>query len=159
MPTNHVIPSVLFVCTGNICRSPTAHALLVHKAAEQGFAVDVDSAAVRDDEVGNPPDRRSLRELQRRGVHMPSHLARLVSPEDFLRFDYIVGMTGEHVRVLEQQAPPQAPRIDVLMHYANDGDAVDVPDPWYGGERDFIHAFDMIQAGVDGLLQHLQRGG
>lgn len=150
-------PSILFVCTGNICRSPTAHALLLHKAAAQGFAVQVDSAAVRDDEVGNPPDQRALLELQRRGVSMPSHRARLVTPEDFFRFDRIVGMTAEHVRILGRKAPSQASNIDLLMRYAGDGEPLDVPDPWYGGEREFIQAFDMIDGAVDGLLRQLQR--
>lgn len=157
MSMSQSTPSVLFVCTGNICRSPTAHALLLHKAAAQGFAVQVDSAAVRDDELGNPPDRRALLELQRRGVRMPAHRARLVTPEDFTHFDLIVGMTAEHVRQLRQLAPLQASKIDLLMRYADDGQPLDVPDPWYGGERDFIEAFDMIDAGVDGLLQQWQR--
>lgn len=157
MSTTPTTPSVLFVCTGNICRSPTAHALLLHKAAGQGFAVEVDSAAVRDDELGNPPDRRALRELQRRGVDMPDHQARLVTPEDFAHFDYIIGMTAEHVRLLQQKASTQASKVDLLMRYADDRHTLDVPDPWYGSERDFVTAFDMIEAGVDGLLQHLQR--
>jgi protein-tyrosine phosphatase len=158
MSTSKSTPSVLFVCTGNICRSPTAHALLLHKAAARGFAVQADSAAIRDDELGNPPDRRALFELQRRGVSMPAHRARLVAPEDFVRFDRIVGMTVEHVRILKQQAPSQASKIDLLMRYADEAQAVDVPDPWYGGERDFVEAFDMIDAGVEGLLQQWQRG-
>lgn len=151
------LPSVLFVCTGNICRSPTAHALLLHRAAAQGFEVQADSAAVRDDEVGNPPDRRALIELQRRGVSMPPHRARLVTRDDFMQFDRILGMTADHVRLLRQQAPMQASKIDLLTRYADDLDAVDIPDPWYGDEQDFIHAFDMIEASVIGLLQQLKR--
>lgn len=148
-------PSVLFVCTGNICRSPTAHALLLHKAAVLGLEVRVDSAAVSGEEVGNPPDRRALDELQRRGVSMPSHRARLVTTDDFANFDRIVGMTAEHVRVLRQQAPTPAAavRVERLMHFAGGHETVDVPDPWYGNEQDFVHAFDMIEAAVSGLLR------
>jgi protein-tyrosine phosphatase len=147
-------PSVLFVCTGNICRSPTAHALLLHKAASRMLDVRVDSAAVSTAEVGHPPDRRALAELHRRGVAMPPHRARLVTADDFTHFDRILGMTAEHVRRLRQQAPQAADRIDLLMRYADGYGPVEVPDPWHGGEQDFIQAFDMIEAGVDGLLQH-----
>lgn len=147
------LPSVLFVCTGNICRSPTAHALLLHKAAERGFTVDVDSAAVSGEELGNPPDRRAVAELRRRGVSMPPHRARLVTAGDFDHFDRVLGMTADHVSALKHLAPSHADKAELLMRYADHGGAIDVPDPWFGDERDFIHAFDMIEAGVDGLLR------
>lgn len=152
------LPSVLFVCTGNICRSPTAQALLLHKAAALGMEVHTDSAAVTDEEVGNPPDRRALHELRRRGVPMPAHRARLVTPRDFRRFDLVLGMTAAHVRALQRLAPADGTAtIDLLMRYAEDENPIDVPDPWYGGPQDFIEAFDMIEAGVDGLLQRGSR--
>jgi protein-tyrosine phosphatase len=148
------IPSVLFVCTGNICRSPTAQALLLHKAAALGMQVHADSAAVTEEEIGNPPDRRALQELRRRGVPMPAHRARLVAPRDFHQFDLVLGMTASHVRALQRLAPAQSSAtIDLLMRHAEDAAPIDVPDPWYGGPQDFIAAFDMIEAGVDGLLQ------
>lgn len=150
------LPSVLFVCTGNICRSPTAQALLAHKAAARGLQVQTDSAAVTDEEIGNPPDHRALQELRRRGVPMPAHRARLVVPGDFRQFDLVLGMTAAHLRSLQRLAPADSTAsVDVLMRYAPEGNAVDVPDPWYGGPQDFIEAFDMIQTGVDGLLQQL----
>ncbi len=146
--------SVLFVCTGNICRSPTAQALLLHKASVLGIQVQTDSAAVTDEEVGNPPDRRALDELRRRGVSMPAHRARMVVPRDFQKFDLVLGMTASHVRALQRLAPPaSSATIDLLMRYAPGAEPIDVPDPWYGGPRDFIEAFDMIETGVDGLLR------
>lgn len=157
MSTSKSTPSVLFVCTGNICRSPTAHALLLHKAAAQDFQLLADSAAISSAMAGNPPDRRALAELQRRGVSMPAHHARLVTADDFERFDHIVGMTAEHVRRLQKQAPSQASKIEMLMWFAEDEPLVDVPDPWYGSKQDFVVAFDMIEAGVDGLLQQMKR--
>ena len=147
-------PSVLFVCTGNICRSPTAHALLLHKAAERGMPVHADSAAISDEELGNPPDRRALAELRRRDVAMPPHRARQVKPDDFLRFDLLLGMTATHVRALKRMMPSHADRVGLLMDYADGHDAIDVPDPWYGGAQDFVVAFDMIETGVDGLLAY-----
>ncbi|SEL75012.1 protein-tyrosine phosphatase [Pseudoxanthomonas sp. GM95] len=147
------LPSVLFVCTGNICRSPTAHALLLHKAAALGLVVHTDSAAVTEEEIGNPPDRRALQELRRRGVPMPAHRARQVQARDFTQFDLVLGMTAAHVRALQRMAPAHATaRIDLLMRYAEDENPIDVPDPWYGGPQDFIEAFDMIEAGVEGVL-------
>lgn len=148
------IPAVLFVCTGNICRSPTAQALLLHKAAALGVKVHADSAAVTEEEIGNPPDRRALQELRRRGVPMPAHRARLVQPGDFRRFDLVLGMTASHARALQAMAPADGgATIDLLMRYAEEASCLDVPDPWYGGAQDFIEAFDMIQTGIDGLLR------
>jgi protein-tyrosine phosphatase len=152
MPSS--IPSVLFVCTGNICRSPTAQALLLHKAAALGVQVHTDSVAVTEEEIGNPPDRRALQELRRRGVPMPPHRARLVTPRDFRQFYLMLGMTASHVRALQRLAPADgSATIDLLMRYAEDENPIDVPDPWYGGPQEFIEAFDMIEASVDGLLQ------
>jgi protein-tyrosine phosphatase len=91
MPHTKAPPSVLFVCTGNICRSPTAHALLLHKAAALDFEVRVDSAAVSPEALGNPTDRRALAELSRRGVGMPPHRARRVTASDFAHFDLLLG--------------------------------------------------------------------
>ncbi|MEO9077975.1 MAG: low molecular weight protein-tyrosine-phosphatase [Rhodanobacter sp.] len=155
MPTQKTVSSVLFVCTGNICRSPTAHALLQHKAAERGLQVIVDSAAISSEELGRPPDRRALVELKRRGVAMPPHHARLVTLDDFQRFDLLLGMTSDHLHALHRLAPTPAPAIDLLMRYADGHVATDIPDPWFGDTQDFMDAFDMIEAGVAGLLRHL----
>ncbi|MDB5829264.1 MAG: protein-tyrosine-phosphatase [Variovorax sp.] len=150
------IPSILFVCTGNICRSPTAHALLVHKAREAGLAVRVDSAAVSDEERGNPADRRSVAEAKRRGIAMPDRLARQITAADFDRFDHVIGMTRAHGAALRRIAPAHAGKVTLLMDFAGERDR-DVPDPWYGDQAAFVEAFDMIEQGVDGLLARLRR--
>ncbi len=149
---------ILFICTGNICRSPTAHALLVHKALAAGLQVGVDSAAISDEERGNPFDRRAAAELRRRGVPLHTHCARQVRAADFARFDWIIGMTQAHFAALRRQAPADArARIALMLDFAGGQPGRDVPDPWYGGAQDFIDAFDLIEHGVDGLLAHEMR--
>lgn len=146
-------PSVLFICTGNICRSPTAHALLVAKGRALGFEVQVDSAAISDEERGNPFDRRAAAELQRRGIAAHAHCARQVKGEDFLRFDWIIGMTQAHGQALRRLAPAGSrARIALLLDFVPGAEGQDVPDPWYGSQRDFVLAFDLIERGVDGWL-------
>lgn len=154
--TANTSPSVLFVCTGNICRSPTAHALLVHKAREAGFSVRVDSAAISDEERGNPPDRRSVAEAKRRGIAMPDHRARQVTAKDFDRFDHVIGMTRAHGAALRRIAPAHVDKVSLMMDFAGKKDR-DVPDPWYGDQAAFVEAFDMIEQGIDGLLARLRR--
>ncbi|RQO55454.1 protein-tyrosine-phosphatase [Variovorax sp. KBW07] len=151
-------PAVLFVCTGNICRSPTAHLLLMHKARAAGFEVDVDSAAISDEERGNPPDPRSVAEARRRGIEMHAHRARQVRSADFERFDLIVGMTRQHCAALRRLAPQGADgKVHLFTEFA-DGIEGDVPDPWYGGQQAFVEVFDLIDHGVDGLLARLRAG-
>ena len=150
-------PAILFICTGNICRSPTAHALLLHKAQRAGFAVEVDSAAISDEERGNPPDPRSVAEALRRGIAMPAHRARQVHAADFERFDWLIGMTQQHCAALRRRAPAEAARKVRLLSEFADAIGGDVPDPWYGGHQAFIEAFDLIDLGVEGLLAQLRR--
>jgi len=143
-------PRVLFICTGNICRSPTAHALLLHKAKAAGLAVEVDSAAIQSDSRGWPADERAVAQALRRGVAMPERGARQVRQRDFEHYDHVIGMTRHHCETLRGLAPGQAAKVRMLLDS-------DVPDPWYGSEADFSHAFDLIERGVDSLLESLSK--
>jgi protein-tyrosine phosphatase len=148
--------AILFICTGNICRSPTAQVLLMHKARAAGFQLEVDSAAISDEERGNPPDPRSVAEARRRGIEMHAHSARQVRKADFERFNLIIGMTAQHCAALRRLTPAgMADKIHLFTEFA-DGIEGDVPDPWYGGHKDFVEVFDLIDLGVDGLLARLQ---
>jgi protein-tyrosine phosphatase len=150
------LPAILFVCTGNICRSPTAHALLMHKARAAGIHLEVDSAAISDEERGNPPDPRSVAEAKRRGIAMHVHAARQVRKSDFERFDFLIGMTAQHCAALRRLAPAgTGHKVHLFTEFA-EGIEGDVPDPWYGGQQDFIEVFDLIDHGVDGLLATLE---
>jgi len=149
--------SVLFVCTGNICRSPTAEGVFRHKAAQRGLEVVADSAGVSSEEAGNPPDPRAVDLAARRGYRLPARRARRIRPEDFQRFDLVLGMTRRHLDALERARPADAgAAVDLLMRFAKGRQPQEVPDPWYGATADFERALDMIELGVEGLLDHLE---
>lgn len=130
-----------------------AHALLMHRAREAGLDLHVDSAAVSDEELGNPPDQRAVVELARHGIAMPAHRARRVGVQDFERFDLLVGMTRAHCGVLRRGAPPEyVGKVRLLLDAARGHAGRDVPDPWYGPREAFEESFRLIRAGVDALL-------
>ena len=154
-----MVTRVLFVCTGNICRSPMAEGVFFARAAAAALPVEVDSAGTSDEERGRPPDRRAAMVAKRRGYALPDHRARQVVPADFTRFDLMLAMTRQHELILRRRAPSgSAATLRRLMAYAPGLGAADVPDPWMGDLPDFEHALDLIEAGVDGLIQDLLQG-
>ncbi|MEM7444040.1 MAG: low molecular weight protein-tyrosine-phosphatase [Pseudomonadota bacterium] len=153
--------SVLFVCTGNICRSPTAEAVMRAKLEEAGIShlVQCDSAGTHAYHVGDAPDARAQRHAVDRGYDLSALRARRVEEADFERFDMVLAMDHGHRRLLERQAPPGTRgKVVMFLDFARHLDARDVPDPYYGGAADYDHALDLIEAGTQGLLQALLDG-
>ena len=149
--------SVLFVCMGNICRSPTAEGVFRHFVNEAGLAdqIETDSAGTHAYHVGEPPDRRASAAAERRGVSLAEIRARRVSDDDFERFDYILAMDEDNqARLLEQAPPEHRAKVALFLSYASVSET-EVPDPYYGGGAGFEHVLDLVEEASRGLLETL----
>lgn len=149
---------ILFVCTGNICRSPSAEGVLRERLAALGLAdaVTVDSCGTHGYHSGDPPDMRAIRACLERGVDIAGLRARPWRTADGTHFDLIVGMEAHHQRWVERRlAAAGKIRVARLLDFAPDQAMRDVPDPYYGGLQDFERMLDLIEQGVDGLLNQL----
>ncbi len=149
---------VLFVCMGNICRSPAAEGVFLHLLAEAGLedCFAVDSAGTGGWHVGHRADRRMIAAAERRGIHLPSR-ARQIEAADLQRFDHILTMDADNlaaVRRLERQAPGGA-RISPLIDHCRQRRSPEVPDPYYGGEDGFERVLDLLEDACAGLLEDL----
>ena len=152
--------SVLFVCMGNICRSPTAQGVFEHLVHSHGLAerILIDSAGTHAYHVGNPPDRRSQAAALERGVDLSGQRARQVHADDFGRFDYILAMDRSNLEdLLRQSKPAGRERVHLFMKFATRWDADEVPDPYYGGNSGFDQVLDMVEDAAAGLLEHIRR--
>ncbi len=151
---------ILFICMGNICRSPTAEAAFrqyVQRHAPQ-LAVEIDSAGTHDYHVGEPPDRRALAAAQRRGIDMSNLRARQIEAADFERFDLLLAMDHENLAELRRRAPPAVhERIRLFMDFAPDAHSRVVPDPYYGGAQGFEEVLDLLEQASAGLIQEVLR--
>jgi len=151
---------ILFVCLGNICRSPTAEVVFRAVAAREApeLMIEVDSAGTAGYHVGEPPDLRTRQAASRRGYDMSSLRARIVEPRDFEDFDFILAMDRENLKVLNHRAPVQArDRVRLFLEFAPDAATTEVPDPYYGGPNGFEEVLDLVEAATQGLLQHLRQ--
>ena len=150
--------SILFVCLGNICRSPTARALFAARLEKAGLAVETDSAGVADYHVGKAPDPRSVRHADRWGVDISAERARQVQQQDFQRFDAIFAMDRSNLAELERMAPANSKaRLALLMDLAPEYGLDEVPDPYYGGPDGFERVLDMLSAAADALVDELSK--
>jgi len=155
------VRGVLFVCTGNICRSPTADGVMRRLVRDAGLAqsVRVESAGTHDYHVGEPPDVRAQQHARRRGYDLSPLRARQVVAEDFESFDLILAMDRGHLAILRHIAPPQhRHKLRLLMEFATSWQIDEVPDPYYGGPGGFERVLDMVEAAARGLLVELHRG-
>ncbi len=160
---------ILMVCMGNICRSPTAEAVLRSLVAREapGLALEVDSAGTHDYHVGEPPDRRSQATARAHGYELAQLRARELVPGDFSRFEYILVADRGNLRAAQAMAmamamatshAPDAPRarLQLLLDYAPGQPLREVPDPYYGGPGDFEHVVGLCEQAARGLIAHLR---
>lgn len=150
------IVSVVFVCMGNICRSPTAEGVFRHvvKARNLQDVIKIDSAGTHAYHIGESPDSRSQATAKSRGVDLSAQRARKVEVDDFERFDYVIAMDCSNYENLKDLATvEQQERLYLFMDFTSAWDNAEVPDPYYGGGDGFKNVFDMVQSASEGLLE------
>lgn len=150
---------VLFVCMGNICRSPTAEAVFRQLVATEapGLPLRIDSAGTHGYHVGSPPDPRTQAAARRRGIDMSALRARRLVRADFERFDYVLVMDERNLSDAGEIAPPVHPAtFRLFLEYAPSLGRVDVPDPYYGGDTGFEEVLDLVEEAARGLLEELR---
>jgi len=150
---------VLFVCMGNICRSPTAEGIFSHLLEQEklSHAINVDSAGTHAFHVGNPPDHRAQTTAQKRGIDLSKQTARRVSRGDFEQFDYILAMDEDNLSDLRAICPVEhSHKLRLFLEYAPDLNIREVPDPYYGGASGFDRVLDMVEVASEGLLQSIR---
>jgi protein-tyrosine phosphatase len=151
---------VLFVCTGNICRSPTAEGVFRSLVERAGLAdrIGADSAGTHGYHVGEPPDPRTRAAASARGYDLSGLRARRIAREDFGRFDLVLAMDRDHHAILDRFAPPTGRhKLRMLMEFARRSATDEVPDPYYGGPDGFELVLTLIEDAAEGLLEHLRR--
>lgn len=150
---------VLFVCMGNICRSPTADAVFKHQVRVAGLEnqIQVDSAGTHPYHIDEPPDRRAQKAALKRGYAMQELRARAVEPNDFEVFHYILAMDKSNLAILQDRCPQQySHKLDLLMRYSNRWDSCqEIADPYYGGSHGFELVLDLVEDANNGLLKHI----
>lgn len=150
---------ILFVCMGNICRSPTAEGVFRHHVERHNLqhAVFIDSAGTHSYHIGNQPDRRAQEAARARGVDLSTLRARRVSSNDFEHFDYILAMDRPNYEDLCQDCPEEyRHKVQLFMSYAEGVGETEVPDPYYGAKKGFEYVLDLVEAASEGLLKAIK---
>jgi protein-tyrosine phosphatase len=151
---------VLFVCMGNICRSPTAHGVFEKLLKDKGLEdfIEVDSAGTYAYHVGEAPDKRAQATALKRGFDLEHLKARKVAENDFSYYDYILAMDNDNLDMLYAACPAKFKnKISLLLHFADNFPISEVPDPYYGGVKGFENVFDMIDTASRGLLEDIKK--
>lgn len=151
---------VLFICMGNICRSPTAEAVFRHYVEKEGFAgrIHIDSAGTYDYHVGDAPDARAQHAAKQRGYDMSQLRGRQVEAGDFKRFDYVLAMDEANLSILQRLRPRDAEsHLGLFLEFAERHAEHEVPDPYYGGPEGFERVLDLVEDAAHGLLQHIRQ--
>jgi protein-tyrosine phosphatase len=149
---------ILFVCTGNICRSPTAEGVARGLALQQGVEhlFEFDSAGTHGYHVGDPPDPRTVAAALRRGYDLAPLRARRVTEFDFIRFDQLLAMDCEHLEMLRRACPPlHRNKLGLFLEFSERFDEDEVPDPYYGGAEGFDHVLDLVEDAATQLIRRL----
>ncbi|MEI6894368.1 MAG: low molecular weight protein-tyrosine-phosphatase [Colwellia sp.] len=150
------IRSVLFVCMGNICRSPTAEAVFRHKMQAKGLALKIDSAGTLGAHTKEKPDHRAQKAGVARGYSFEGITARKVTLQDFDDFDLIIAMDYDNIEALKKVSPPEnQDKIHLMLDFATEYEEEQVPDPYYGGVKGFDYVLDLVEAASDGLLEKI----
>ena len=153
-------PAVLFVCLGNICRSPLAEAAFRQEAERRGLEVEIDSAGTGSWHIGDPPDRRAQAVALRHGVDISGYRGRQVKPEDFRRFTHVVALDRDNLADLKRIQPSDgAARLMLLLDAVEGRHGKSVADPYYGDDKDFDVTWADAVAGAKGLADVLERAG
>lgn len=151
--------AILFVCMGNICRSPTAEAVMRQRAQLSTLAqqLEIDSAGTHGYHIGEPPDRRSQTHAAQRGYDLAPLRARQLQAQDFEQFDYLLAMDHDNLALMRSACPAQHQhKLGLLMQFARHTSSQIVPDPYYGGAGGFEQVLDFCEDAADGLILHLQ---
>ncbi len=152
--------NVLFVCMGNICRSPTAQGVFEQLVLSHGLSekIRIDSAGTHAYHVGEPPDRRAGEAALRRGIDLSTQQARRVTPNDFIIFDYILAMDEDNYQELAGIcSADELPKLHLFMRFSSEKHTAEVPDPYYGGASGFERVLDLIESAAEGLLAEIRQ--
>ena len=151
--------SVLFVCMGNICRSPTAHGVFRHKVKVQGWEhqVQVDSAGTHNYHPGSSPDQRSQKHAALRGYDLSDLRARQTQDSDFERYDLILAMDWDNLTLIQAECPDEHQgKVRLLTEFCQTKSSQVVPDPYYGGTNGFEEVLDLVEDACEGLIRHVK---
>ncbi len=147
---------ILFVCLGNICRSPLAEGIMLHYTHQYNLPLDIDSAAIESYHIGETPDYRAIKIAQKHGIDISNLTARQFQLQDFQNFDRIFIMDNFHYKYLYKITPDKnlfRSKVDYLMNLLYPHSNIEVPDPYYGTEKDFEHVFKMIDSACLKLVE------